>query len=130
VLQLPDEGRQNLRIPLIQPTKIDEMSENQGQMETKRLEGIDLFHTLMGKISGGLIQDVLPVFGNSTEDMLDPIVHQRRRRRRKEGPDDGLISRQAMLDSELIHVFPSKVGTELIPIGCLKAIGLGGKILR
>ena len=106
------------------------MGQNKRKMETKRLNGIDLFHALMSKVARRLVQGIIPVLCDCTKYMLNAIIHQRRGRRGKKCSHYGLISRQTMLDAELIDMLASKVGAKLIPMGGLKAIGLGGKVLR
>jgi hypothetical protein len=99
-------------------------------VETDNLERMQLFHSLMGKITVLLKQHVLPVFCKAAKDVLNPVVYHRRSWFHHERSQNALVSGQLMLQTESIGHFPAKICSKLIAIRFLKTVAFWCKILR
>ena len=98
-------------------------------VDSHRLEGIQLFHTLVSEISTRLVQDVVPVLVQLAQGVLDAVVHHGGHGIGHKGPDYRFIARQSVIRTELVGPLATKLGTELVYVACLKIDGFSLQIL-
>ena len=107
VLQLFEHRSQHGGVPGVQASQICESKQDDGHVESKRLQRIQLLLALMRKVTVRLVEHVVPMSRQLRHHVHDAVVHERARRRYGEGTNDALIRRQPMIGAELIRLHAS-----------------------